>query len=894
MSWLSRVANAFRGERVDRELDEELRFHLEARAADLTDAGMDPREARREARRRMGNNLALREQSRDVRLAAWLESLWRDVRFGFRMLWKDRVVTSAAVLSLGLALGACTAAFALIDALILRPLPVSAPEQLVSVTYGMGGPYPSVAFSYPQMERFRAAAGPGVELFAASAQFPGAAEIGGETEKVVNQYVSGNFFTVLGIAPALGRVLTPNDDVRPGPSVAVLSHSFWMRRFGGSPAVLGRRFRYSGIQWQIAGVAREGFTGVERGVRTDFWTPLTARDARALDDWGHQWLRIFGRLGPGATAARLQPVLQAAFSNARREWAPLAFGKNDSPELIGRFLNAPLQVRPAATGQSNLRLLFARPMWVLAAVAGLVLLIACSNLANLFIARAAAREREMALRVSIGAGRGRLIQQVLAEGAILATAACGLGLAFCAAAAPAVVNMLGTSRRPMYLDVNPGWRILAFTCAAGLAAMLLFALIPALRASAAAPQQALKSGGMKHSTRGAVLRPLLAGQVALSFMVLFGAGMFLLSFVKLANRDLGFARDGVVLMTVTAERQEQAAQVPMTQLLDRVRAVPGVQSAGIAEWGLFEGGAWADTVRLPGRPPDPVAAHVVPLSPGYFATMGIRLLAGRDLTAEDVLRQSEGVVINEAFARHFFPGQNPVGQRFFRPESRAPGRDFADAGRLGYPQQIVGLVSDAHYDSVREPAPPTYYIPLNQMWSASMAVRVAGDPAGVVSQVREAVRAFGHGLRTTEAVLQSTLVNDDLIRERLLAALSGFFALVAVLLAAVGLYGVLNYSVVRRTREIGIRVALGARRASVVRLVVSDVALVTAAGLAAGWLGGRLLSTSAAKLLYEVKPGEPASLVFPAACLVGAAVAATIRPAMRAARVDPAVALREE
>jgi putative ABC transport system permease protein len=896
MSWFSRIANAFRAGRVDRELDEELQYHLEARMDELRRAGLDPREAEREARRMVGNSMALRETSRDIRLAPRVESLWRDMRFGVRLLWKDRVITLGGVLSLALAIGACTAAFSLIDALILRPLPVYRPERLVYLTYDRGGPVPSVAFSYATLERFRAVSGPLLELFAASAQYPATAVFDKDQEKVQNQFVSGNFFEVLGITPAIGRVLTPNDDLRPGQHpMAVLSHSFWMRRFGGSPSVLGKWFRYAGKPFQIVGVAREGFTGVERGIHTDFWTPLTMQDAGALTRWDWNWLRILGRLRPGIAAAQVRPVLQAVYSNARREWAPQVFGPNDSPKLLQQFLNTRVDVQPGAGGHSNLRQSFARPLWVLAVVAGLVLLIACSNLANLFTARAMAREREMALRVSIGAGRGRLVQQVLAEGAVLAAAAASLGLAFGAIAAPAIVSMLGTSQRPVYLEVGLGWRMVAFACAAGFAAMLLFALIPALRASGVAPQEALKSGGVKHSGRRAVLRPLLAAQVAFSFMVLFGGGMFLLSFWKLANLDLGFAREGVVLLTVATDNNKvMDAQVAMTQLLDRVRAVPGVRSAGISAFELFGDSGWSDTVRIPGRAPDSTEAYVVPVTPGYFSTMGIRLLAGRDITSQEVFRQAASVLVNEAFARHFFPGENPVGKLFFRPESRGPNRDYAEADRGGYPQQIVGLVRDVHYDSVRDPAPPTYYIPLTQMWSASMAVRTAADPMRVVPLVREAVRTFGHSLRTTEVTLQSTLVNDALIRERLLAILSGFFALVSIALAAVGLYGVMNYSVVRRTREIGIRVALGARRASVVRLIVSEVALVTAVGLAAGFGGGKLLAGSVAKLLYEVKPGDAASLAFPIACLLGAAAIAAVRPALRAARVEPSVALREE
>jgi predicted permease len=894
------VGNAFRGGRVDRELDEELRFHFEARVEELVRGGMSLREAEREARRRMGNALAFREQGRDVRLAPRIEALWRDARFGVRMLAKDRAVTTAAVVSLALAIGACTAAFALIDAAILRPLPVREPERLVHVRYDMGNPTPAISFSYPMLERLRAASGDRVELFAVSAQFlrnsTGVQFGSGETEKAHLQFATGNFFGILGLRPAAGRLLTPQDDLRPGAHpVAVISYRYWQRRFGGSPAALGQWFQSGGKQFEIVGVAEKGFSGIEPGIGTDIWVPTMMGQAASLGDWGWNWLRILGRLRPGVAAEQARGPLAAAFANARREWAPRIFGPNDAPERLQRFVGASLLVSPAAGGPSTLRQQFARPMWILGAVAGLVLLIACSNLANLFTARATAREREMALRASIGAGRGRLVQQVVVEGAMLALAACALGVACGEAMAQAIVRMLGPASDPVYLDLHLGWRMAAFAMAAGAASTLLFALVPALRASAANPNEALKSGGGKHSGRRAVLRPMLAAQIALSFAVLFVGGLFLLSFDRLVHLDLGFQPEGVMIVTLATENNQiQDGNLRMLEVLDRVREAPGVKAAGISQFALFSGSGWSDVVRIPGKPPSAVEVTVVPVSPGWFEAMGIRRLAGRDLKRQDVETGSGAVVVNEAFARQFFPGEDPIGKQFFRPESRRPNRNYADVDRGGYPQTIVGLVGNAHYSDVREPAPPTYYIPLVQVWTAPLAVRTAGDPQAAIAGVREAVRRYGRQLRTTEVQLESTLVNDNLIRERVLAVLSGFFALAAVVLAGVGLYGVLSYAVVRRTREIGIRVALGARRAAVVRLVVKEVGLVTAIGLAAGFGGGRLLAGFVEKLLFEVKATDAVSIGLPLGLLLAGTALAAVRPALRAARVDPAVALREE
>jgi predicted permease len=805
------------------------------------------------------------------------------------------------VVSLALAIGACTAAFALIDAAILRKLPVREPERLVHIRYEIGNPVPAISFSYPALERLRAASADRIELFAVSAQFlrnnSPVQFGGGGTEKAHLQFVTGNFFPVLGLRPAAGRLLSPQDDLRPGAHpVAVISYRYWQRRFGGSPRALGQRFESGGKQFEIVGVAEKAFTGIEPGIGTDIWVPTMMGQAASFGDWGWNWLRILGRLRPGVTAEQARGPLQAAFANARREWAPNIFGPNDAPEQVQRFLGASLLMNSAAGGPSNLRQQFARPMWVLAAVAGLVLLIACSNLANLFTARATAREREMALRASIGAGRGRLVQQVVVEGAMLALAACALGVVCGEAMAQAIVRMLGPSSDPVYLDVQLGWRMAAFAVAAGSAATLLFALLPALRASAANPNEALKSGGGKHSGRQAVLRPMLAAQIALSFAVLFVGGLFLLSFEKLVNLDLGFQPEGVMIVTLATENNRiQDGNLRMLEVLDRVREVPGVKAAGLSQFALFSGTGWSDVVRIPGQPPNAVEVTVVPVSPGWFQTMGIRLLAGRDLMRrDDVGTGSEAAVVNEAFARQFFPGENPVGKRFFRPESRRPNRDYADVDRGGYPQTIVGLVRDAHYSDVREPAPPTYYVPLVQVWSAPLAVRTAGEPQAVIAGVREAVRRYGRELRTPDVQLESTLVRDNLIQERLLAVLSGFFALAAVVLAGVGLYGVLSYSVVRRTREIGIRVALGARRTSVVRLVLAEVGLVMAVGLAAGFAGGKLLAGFVENLLFEVKATDAVSVGLPLGLLLAGAALAAMRPALRAARVDPAVALREE
>ncbi|MFY9725853.1 MAG: ADOP family duplicated permease [Bryobacteraceae bacterium] len=893
MSWLSRLTNAFRPDRLDSELEEELRFHLEARAEEAVRRGIAPEDAARQARLRLGNPLQTRETSRDARLMPWLESLVKDVRFGFRMLRKDRGVTAAALASLALAIGASLAAFALVDALLLRPLPVYQPERLVRLTTtDESDPHPNHTFNYPLFERCRQATQGQLELFAMSNQYPKPvvfAKSGGREEEARVQYVSGNALPSLGIRPALGRLLTPSDDLRPGAHpVAVASYNFWMRRFGGDPSVLGQWFSDGTRQFQIVGVSEKGFTGVEPGISSDLWVPtMMWWNPKDLSNTGSYWFGVLGRLKPGATAEAVQPPLQAVYTNFLRERAA-DFRPDDSRALVARFLRGRLQVVPAPNGPSRLRETFARPLWILAAVAGLLLLIACSNLANLFTARALAREREMALRISIGAGRGRLMRQLLVEGLLLAGAASVLAAAFAAVAAPAIVGLLSKSDSQVYLDLHPDWRMTAFLLLACATATLLFALLPALRASAVSPHETLKSGGSKQSAQTNTLRPMLAAQIGFSFMVLFVAGLLLLSFRQLTHVDLGFDPHGVALIDVRITNPDMfathtpAGRIAALQLLDRIRELRGVRSAAMCEFGFFTGSWMTEDVRVRGRAPGDDGVNVVPVSPGFLETMGVRLLEGRSFTPGDVTSASSAVLVNQAFARRYYPGEDPVGKR------------FAFAERDGdLPKDIIGVVQDVRLQSVRDPAPPNLFEPTRSL-TGTLAVRADGDPWKVVPLVRQQIRGFGHSVRDGNVTLQSTLVDDSLVRERLLALLAGFFALAAVALAGVGLYGVLSYSVVRRTKEIGIRMALGAKQAAVVRLVIREIAVVAAIGLAAGLLLGRLLARPVESLLYEVKPGDFWTVVLPVALLLAATTLAALRPAWRAAKVEPAVALRNE
>lgn len=893
MSWWSRLGNAARTGHVDRELDEELQFHIDEAIETLVAEGVTREDATARVRRKFGNQLRWREQSRDVKLLPWLDSLIRDIRMGLRMLRKNAAVTAAAVLSLSLALGATVAAFSLVDALILRPLPVHQPEQLVNVTF-RGGPTDTrdaETFNDPTFVRLRDAGRGYVDLFAISTQvirpvvFAGASE----TERLRTQYISGDVFERLGVRASNGRVILPADDGTPGASdVAVLSHAFWMRRFGGDPAVIGKSYTLDQQRFEIVGIAEPTFSGVEPGRPTDVWMPYASYTSRAFGNFQFNWFRVMGRVRGDVRVEQAQSVLQAAFTSVRRERAPFAgIGTQKSPENLERYINTPLYLRDAATGASPLRFQFQRSLWILATIAGLVLLIAGSNVANLFLARTAAREREMALRLSIGAGRGRLIQQLLIESAIVACAACALGLLFASVAAPAVVNMLAPADDPVSLDLRFDWRLLLFAGALTLLTTAIFGLTPAIRASAVAPLSALKAGG-RTASRAGIMRPFVAMQVAFGLMVLFVGGLLVLSFARLSSVNPGFATTDVLFVSFeTRERIENdVRRATLFELLDRVRNLPGVDAAGLAEFNTL-GRAWTHNIRIPGTEQDWLESTMFPVSPSYFETMSIPLVTGRIFATADMhVGAAPVVLVNQTFATRFFGARPALGGRLdtrFGPDS-APGS-----------HEVIGVVADIRYD-LRRPAAPAVYIPLRS--NASVVVRVAGNAGTAAAtlgpRLREEARNAHPHLRAASVVSQSTLVGQTLLRERLLALLSGFFAVVGLVLAAIGLYGVLSYSVVQRTREIGIRVALGAQPRGVIGAVLADIGGATAIGTVLGLAGGLYLSRFITTLLFEVTPLDFWSLALPVGLLMLAATLASTLPALRATRVDPVVALRSE
>ena len=870
----SRLANLFRGDRLNREIDEELRAHLDEAVAQ----GRDPEEARRA----LGSPLRLREQSRDVRVAAWIDALRADVRFGWRQLMRNKATSAAAVLSLALGIGACTSAFRLIDALLLRPLPVEGADRLYAVAfagYGAEGRLQEWdSSSYPMFERMRSAVQDRAEATAVSYAERVDLTYGSdeELEKAERQYVSGRMFAMLGLRPALGRLLTADDDGAPGAHpVAVLSYDYWTQRFGQDRGVLGRTFRMDDRIYQIVGVAAGPFTGTETGTVTGIFVPMAMKDPQTLASANTFWLRTLLKLRLGVDAAPIREQLRAVFHAIQEERAK-GFTTVSKQELA-QFFQEKMLLEPAAAGRSNLQRDYRRPLTTLGILTALVLLIACANVANLMTARAAAREREMALRVSIGAGRWRLVQLVLVESAWLAFLATGLAAAFAWRAAPAIIGTIDSPDNPARLMLPADWRVLTFMLAMALGVTMLFGLIPALRASAIQPANALKGGENPHAHRR-LMHALIAAQVAFCFVVHFVAGLFVTSFDRLANQPLGFSAERILNLETVTRGTQPAAH--WNEVAERLKSLPGVERVALTTWPVMSGESAEMLIARSGTPSE-VLSDFLSISPGWFDTMRIPVIDGRDLRPED----PRAVVVNQAFARQYFDGRNPVGQWFDSVE---------DGGRVH--MQIVGLVRDARSrDNPRRAIRPTVYVARSADARGTFVVRTASaNPLALASTLRREVPCARTEFRVTNIRTQQEIVRANTVRERLLATLAMFFAAVALLLAGVGLYGVLDYSVLQRRREIGIRMAIGARASEIARRVSADVFAMVLAGAVVGLAPGLGAARYVESLLFEVRATDIGVLAVPPLVILAAALVAAAPAVVRAVRIDPASTLRNE
>jgi putative ABC transport system permease protein len=821
----------------------------------------------------------------------WLHSLRLDAVFGWRQILKKKAASAAAVLSLALGIGACTSAFRLIDALLLRPLPIASPTRLYAVAFEGSGVDGKVmtydSCSYPMFRRMRDAVRQDAESIAVSYEDRVDLTYGSdlEMEQAYLQYVSGRMFPAFGLQPAAGRLLTANDDVTPGAhAVAVLTYDYWTRRFGRDPKAIGRTFRLRDRVYEIAGVTGNPFTGTETGTVTDVFVPMMMKTPATLESPNNFWLRTLVQLKPGVAAQPVGDKLRAVFSAIQEEQA------QSGPLRPGRVPpHNKMLFEQASAGRSNLQRDYRLSLIAIAVLVTLVLLIACANVANLKMAQAAARAREMALRIAIGAGQWRLVQLVLVESAWLAFLATAIGAAFAWWSAPFIVNKIDSPQNPARLSLPADWRVLAFGLLLALAVTVLFGLAPALRASSVKPASALKGGDDPHARRR-LMNVLIALQVAFCFVVNFVAGLFITSFDRLSHQPTGFSAERILNLETTSFHPQPPSA--WNQMVEHLRAAPGVESVALTIWPMMSGESRVNPVSVHGGEPFAMLCDILNVTPGWFDTMRIPLLDGRDFRPED--SSPRVAIVNQTFAKQYLEGANPVGKSF---ELETP------KGRLTVP--IVGFVPDARSrDNVRFPIRPTAYFPyqaadaqgaLQPMGRGTFVVRTASpNPLALASMLRQEVPRARPEFRVSNIRTQVEIAESHTVRERMLALLALFFAAVALALAGVGLYGVLDYSVQLRQREIGIRMAIGAPAANIARSVTVDVFVMVLAGAVAGLALGMASTRYIETLLFEVKATDWTRLALPSVTILAAAMLAAVPAVIRAVRVDPVSALRAE
>jgi predicted permease len=828
----------------------------------------------------------------------WEDEMIQDLRFGVRMLLKHRGFTAVAILSLALGIGANTAIFQLLDAVRLRMLPVRAPQELVELRLAnmdgaRGGIWREPSVTFPIWEQIRDRQQALSGIFAWGTDTVNLAP-GGEVRPAQMLYVSGDFFNTLGVNATRGRVFTNADDQRGcGAPGVIISNDFWQREFGGDANVIGRQLTFADHSFEVIGVTPANFFGMEVGRSFDLSMPICAvslvRGNNRLYSGTMWWLTVNGRLKPGWTveqvAAHTQTISPDLFATALPPDYP--------PPSVQDYLGSKLVAVEAGTGISQLREKYEQSLWLLLAIAALVLLIACANLANLLMARASAREREIAVRQALGASRGRLIRQLLVESLLLASVGAVLGAALAQALSRLLVAFLSTSAEPVFLDLAPDWRVLSFITALAVATCLLFGLTPAIRITRRQPGATIIASGRGMSAtreRFTLRRALTVTQVALSLVLVASALLFARSLTKILTIDMGFHDENVLTATTMFHRlnlPKDRVPVFRDQLLERLRAIPGVESAALTnvvplrDWG--GGSAWID-----GAAREPKPTRLSRVGPGYFQTLQVPLVAGRDFDERDRVGAPLVAIVNHAFARRFLNGANPLGHRLWI--EAAPGSPDTL-------YEIVGFVGDTKYADLREDFRPIVYYAAAQDEGAgaggTFLIRsrlpqgeIVGAVKRVLNEINPAITVDFQGLKP--------IVDATILRERLMATLSGFFGLLALLLACIGVYGILSYGVASRTTEIGIRMALGARRTDVFWMILREALWLVAIGVVVGVPLIFAVTRLAATLLFDLSPTDPVSLVAAALLLLGVALLAGYLPSRRATRVDPMIALRCE
>ncbi|HUC55177.1 MAG TPA: ABC transporter permease [Candidatus Cybelea sp.] len=896
-----RLRSLFRRGTVESEADTELRFHFDQQVEKNLQSGLTREEAIRRARLEFGGHEQLKEEIRDARGVNLIETSWQDIRYGLRILARTPVISCVAILSLALGIGANTAIFSLIDSVMLRMLPVQGPEELVQLqiqnSRSAGRQDPFGVFTNPLWEELRNQQNAFSGVFAWGSEKFDLSQ-GGAVHEVNGMFASGDYFKTLGVHPAAGRLLAESDDKRGCVGAAVLSFGFWQEHFGGAQSAVGSALSLNNHTFEVIGVSQLGFYGANVGNKFDVAIPIcTAAQfdgARSrLEQRSWWWLQVIGRTKSGISPEQLKANLSVLSPQVFSAVVP----PNWEPQQQEDFRKRTFVTTPAATGISHLRREFQQPLDVLMGVVGLVLLIACANIASLMLARAAARHKEIAVRKALGASRARLIRQLLTECVLLSTAGAVLGVFFARWGSTLLVRYISTKDNHIFLDLSFDWRVLSFTTAVAIFTGLLFGVLPAFRSTRVSLTSAMKGSQTSDAESKMKFRPgkwIVASQVALSLVLLVASGLFLRSFVKLVTMDIGFDRNNVLLVHADLH----IAKVPTEQqpamfedMENRLRRLPGVVSASRSLLTPVSNRMWNNVLQVdtPNPPKgDDALANFNFISPGYFKTLHTPLLTGRNFNEGDTKTSAKVAIVNESLARRFFPNSHPVG-KFFRVEP--------EPGQTAPPIQVVGLVKDAKYGSLREDNSVTAYFPVTQVpehaEAQSFELRTALRPSALISPVQDAVAGVNKAIPLEFHTLAEQ-VGDSLVQERLLATLSTFFGGLALLLAMIGLYGALSYLVTQRQAEFGIRMALGAPQTSILVLVMRDVVLVLAGGVTAGVCISLAAVGLLQKMLFGLAARDTVTLLASMGVLTAVAFLAGFLPARRAMRVDPMVALRYE
>ena len=947
----------FQRERWDAERALELEAHIALETDENIARGMSPQDAHDAARRKLGNETKIREDIYRMNSVRFLDTLWQDVKYGARTLRKSPGYTFVAVLSLALGIGANTAIFSLIDAVMLRTVPVKNPSNLYVLgwraniapnaewmsSFGDCGSTDNkskpagCSFPKPVFEKIREK----TDVFSRTAAFAGPTTLilsgNGPATEVSGTIVSGDYFSTLEVNPAIGRMLSAGDDTPAASPAVVFTYAFWQSNFGGAVAVVGRTIKLNGVPFTIAGVAERSFTNLIPGKSQDLWIPRSmaariniswATRSEGLTNW---WLVVIGRLRPDVTQAQAESAATLIFRDQVIHGEKALAKERDNPTIT---------LAPVQAGLTGRRSVYSTRLYVLMCGAGIILLIACANLAGLLLARAAARQREIGLRLALGAGRGRLVQQLLTESVLLSASGGALGIVFAYWGVHAITSFLSrNSNRPFPFDVSPDWRVLAFTLAASLLTGVFCGLAPAFRSTRFDLTSSLKGSapmlpvGLQMGRRFRRIQlssGLVVAQVALSVVVLVSAGLMVRTLEKFRDLQTGFEANNVLLFRLNrmAEGTTFAgARVLDDQLRERLASVPGVASASYSSQALLSGGVWTSTVRLEGKPDsETFAVDMLAAGPDFLATMRIPLLAGRAFAPEDfesAARKSDSIVkanalslehadpapkhdaapvsipvvvpvlVNGSFARKYFANENPLGKGLTRGGQSGASGGANESNPASREWEIVGVIADTKYETLRAEIVPTIYVPFSG-GIAQFELRTTGDPAALIPTVRDAVEQSTDNAPMVDVRTQTEQIDRLLVNERLLVRLVSVLGFLALLLACVGLYGLLSYEVARRTREIGVRIALGAARPDVLRLVMGQGIWLALVGIVSGIVVSLAVTRYLQSMLYEVKPSDPVTYCAVGGLILLVASAASFVPTKRAMDVEPMVALRHE